>query len=429
MRVIAKTRTDVGRRRQGNEDALFADEALGLFVVCDGMGGHAAGEVAFNAAVETLVEWARARILSIAELEPALRPSALAELLRDGVERANARIHALGAEDASRRGAGTTCTALVVSGGTAALAHVGDTRLYLVRGGQIHQITNDHTFLAEALRRGMSREEALQHIPTNMLSRAVGPNPHVDIDTLSFDLLPGDKLLLCTDGLHGYFVEPNELLPFLDDVAAAPERLVDVANERGGEDNISVIALEVAAHAPTAAEDSIRLSRVTQALRALSGIEVLRELTYSELLEVTGALRSEDVEAGAMVLREGETSAAFYIIASGRAAVERGGKRLAELTSGGHFGEMALLTNRPRSATVVALEPCRLLVLTREALYPLFQHNPVLAVKFLWNLGVRQSLRLDETTEWLSAGREAAPDTLVERWGDELLVSPFSRRG
>jgi CRP-like cAMP-binding protein len=89
---------------------------------------------------------------------------------------------------------------------------------------------------------------------------------------------------------------------------------------------------------------------------------------------------------------------------------------------------MALLTNRPRSATVVTVEPCRLLVLSREALYPLFQHNPVLAVKFLWNLGVRQSLRLDETTEWLSGGRDAVPDTLVERWGDEMVASPFSRR-
>lgn len=428
MRVIAKSKTDVGRRRQGNEDALLSDESIGLYVVCDGMGGHAAGEVASNTAIETIAERVRGRLPSIGELDVERRPAALAEMLRDAVERANARVYGLGADDPSKRGAGTTCTALVVHGGKAALAHVGDTRLYLLRGGQIHQISNDHTFLAEAMRRGMAREEAIQHIPTNMLSRAVGPNQHVDIDTLTFDLLPGDKLLLCTDGLHGYFVEPSALAPYLDDVATAPNRLVDAANEAGGEDNISVIALEVVTEAPPAVEDSIRLSRVTQALHALSGIEVLRELTYSELLEVTTALRSEDVEAGTVVLREGETSAAFYIIASGRASVERGGKRLAELSQGSHFGEMALLTNRPRSATIVTLEPCRLLVLTREALYPLFQHNPVLAVKFLWNLGVRQSLRLDETTEWLSNGREAAPDTLVERWGDELLVSPFSQR-
>lgn len=428
MRVIAKAKTDVGRRRQGNEDAIFTDEGLGLFVVCDGMGGHAAGELASGTAVEVIAERVRARLPSISELEPELRAAALAELLRDAVERANARVNALGEENPAHRGAGTTCTALAVLRGVSALAHVGDTRLYLLRGGQIHQISNDHTFLAEAMRRGMSREEAIQHIPTNMLARAVGPNKHVDIDTLTFDLLPGDKLLLCTDGLHGYFVDPNELLPYLENTATAPERLVETANQRGGEDNISVIVLEVAPDAPTEVEDSIRLSRVTQALRALTGIEVLRELSYSELLEVTGALRSEDVDAGTVILREGEASAAFYIVAAGRASVERGGKRLAEIGHGSHFGEMALLTNRPRSATVVALEPSRLLVLTREALYPLFQHNPVLAVKFLWNLGVRQSLRLDETTEWLSTGREAAPDTLVERWGDELVASPFSRR-
>lgn len=428
VRITAKAKTDVGLRRQGNEDALLIDEALGLYVVCDGMGGHAAGEVASQAAVEAIAQCVAEGLPAAGKVEPDRRAAALADLLREAVDGANARVHAIGIEDPSKRGAGTTCTALVIARGTAALAHVGDTRLYLLRAGQMHQITNDHTFLAEALRRGMSREEAIQHIPTNMLSRAVGPNKHVDVDTLSFDLLPGDKLMLCTDGLHGYFVEAPELAPFMADIAAAPDRLVAAANDRGGEDNISVIALEIAAEATPAPEDSIRLSRVTQALRALAGIEVLRELTYSELLEVAGALRSEEVAAGTAVVREGETSATFYIIASGRASVERGGKRLAELAPGSHFGEMALLTNRPRSATVVTLEACRLLSLTREAVYPLFQHNPVLAVKFLWNLGVRQSLRLDETTEWLSAGREAAPDTLVERRDDEMIASPFSKR-
>jgi serine/threonine protein phosphatase PrpC/CRP-like cAMP-binding protein len=428
VRITATSKTDVGRLRQGNEDSVLVDEDLGLFIVCDGMGGHAAGEVASQAAVATIAERVAEGLSAIDELEPERRATGLAELLRDGVDRANARVHAIGEQDSSKRGAGTTCTALLIAAGTAALAHVGDSRLYLLRAGQIHQISNDHTFIAEAVRRGMSRAEAIQNIPTNMLSRAVGPNRHVDVDTLSFDLLPADRLLLCSDGLHGYFVESAELVPFLADFAAAPDRLVDAANERGGEDNISVIAVEVAAEAAAAAEDSIRLSRVTQALRALAGIEVLRELSYSELLEVAGALRSEEVPADTAVVCEGEASATFYIIASGRASVERGGKRLAELVAGSHFGEMALLTNRPRSATVRTIEPCRLLSLTREAVYPLFQQNSVLAVKFLWNLGVRQSLRLDETIEWLSAGRDAAPDTLVERYGDEMIASPFSKR-
>jgi len=428
VRVIAKARTDVGKRRQANQDAFLVDEAMGLYVVCDGMGGHAAGEEASQVGVETIQSRVRERLPSMKGVEPERRAAALTEILKDAVERANVKVHAIGLDAPEKRGAGTTCTALLIQGGLAALGHVGDTRLYLFRNSEVHQISNDHTFLAEAMRRGVSRDEALKHIPTNMLSRAVGPHPHVDVDTLSFDILPGDKLMLCTDGLHGYFVESPELVPYMSDVARAPDLLVDAANEQGGEDNISVIALEVSPEAPAAAEDTARLSKVTEALHALSGIELLRELSYSELLEVAGVLRSEEVPSGKVVLREGETSAAVYIVAHGRVSVERGGKRLAALTSGSHFGEMALLTNRPRSATVVTLEPTRLLVLTREALYPLFQQNPVLAVKFLWNLGVRQSLRLDETTEWLSTGRDNAPDTLVERWGEEMVVSPFSRR-
>jgi hypothetical protein len=229
---------------------------------------------------------------------------------------------------------------------------------------------------------------------------------------------------MCSDGLHGYFQSSRELGELLDPVAGAADRLIDVANERGGEDNISVIVLSASEDVPPAEHDAANKTRITQNLRTLGGVEILRELSYPELLELSSALESEQYEAGAVILREGDTSAALYILVEGKAQVERGGKRLAELVAGSHFGEMALLTNRPRSATVRAVEACRVLVLTREKLYPLFQNNPVIAVKFLWNLAVRQSLRLDEVTSWLSSGTELAPDTVV----DETAASPFSMR-
>jgi len=355
------------------------------------------------------------------------RAAALAELARDAVERANARVHAL-KSDPEKRGAGTTCTALLVHGGMAAMAHVGDSRLYLLRGGEINQISNDHTFVAEGMRRGLSFEAAAAQFGTNMLSRAVGPAERVDIDTLGFDVLPGDKLLLCTDGLHGYFSDEKELAPCLASVHAAPQKLIALANERGGEDNITAVVLEATADVSTTQHDENRLSRVTQNLRAVGSIEILRELSYSEVLEIASALRVVEHPAQAVVLCEGEVSSALYIIAEGRVQVERGGKRFAELGPGGHFGEMALLTNRPRSATVRTLESCRLLALDREQLYPLFQSNPIIAVKFLWNLAVRQSLRLDELTEWLSAPTDQPPDTVVDHSLEEVCASPYSLR-
>jgi CRP-like cAMP-binding protein len=200
--------------------------------------------------------------------------------------------------------------------------------------------------------------------------------------------------------------------------------LVRIANERGGEDNISAIVIEVAPDVPANTDDTMRQARITQNLRALGGIELFGELSFSEVLEVAGALKTAEFERGDEILGEGDASQSLYIIADGRVEVQRGEKRLAVLGAGSHFGEMALLTNRPRSATVRATEPCRVLVLTREQLYPLFQNNPVIAVKFLWNLSVRQSLRLDEASEWLSTGAERAPDTVIDR----VAASPFSKR-
>jgi serine/threonine protein phosphatase PrpC len=425
VQIVAVGASDVGQHRQGNEDSFLVDEALGLFVVCDGMGGHAAGEVASGLAVESICERVQARLPSVTALEPDHRPAAMAELMRDAVERANAKVHALG-KDPKKHGAGTTCTALLIHGDNAAMAHVGDSRLYLQRQGQVNQISNDHTFIAEAMRRGLSYEDALAQFGRNMLSRAVGPAEHVDIDTLAFDVLPGDRLVLCSDGLHGYFDDPREIGAHLSPPTTAPKRLVALANERGGEDNITVVVVEAVADAHATAQESMRLSRVTQNLQALKGIELLRELTYSEVLEIASAARHEEVGPGHVVLREGDPSSALYIIATGKVEVERGGKKLADLGPGSHFGEMALLTNRPRSATVKSVEPCRLLVLGREQMYPLFQTNPIIAVKFLWNLAVRQSLRLDEATEWLSHAGEVAPDTLIDSPPHDLCASPYS---
>jgi PPM family protein phosphatase len=427
VKIVAQGNSDVGRVREGNEDSFLVDSELGLHVVCDGMGGHAAGEVASRLAVDAV----RTHVeKSLAELDqlPELRiPTALTDLMKGAVEYANARVHEL-KDDPARRGAGTTCTALLIRGNTAAMAHVGDTRLYLRRGGRLYQISNDHTFIAEGMRRGMTFEEALTQFGMNMLSRAVGPTERVEVDTLSFELLPGDVLLLCTDGLHGYFHDLAELQEKLEPTNTASARLVALASERGGEDNITALVVEARAEKDATVTESTRASRVTQNLRALGGIELLHELTYSELLQVSNAFRSEEHPADAVVLKAGDASAALYIIASGKVQVERGGKRLAELGPGSHFGEMALLTNRPRSATVRTLEPCRLLVLDRGELYPLFQANAIVAVKFLWSLCVRQSLRLDEASEWLSSSSDKAPDTVVDHSLAELFASPYSQR-
>jgi CRP-like cAMP-binding protein len=172
-----------------------------------------------------------------------------------------------------------------------------------------------------------------------------------------------------------------------------------------------------------------RLSRVYEDLSALSAMELFGELEYPELLEVASALRTEELEKDVTVLTEGEASKALYVIAAGKVSVEKGGSQLTTLASGSHFGEMALLTNRPRTATVKTLEPTRLLILDQDAVYPLFQTNPVIGVKFLWRLGQVQSLRLDEATLLLrppSSGSDGL-DFSGERT-QRLFPPPFSKR-
>ena len=429
VKIRAEASSDVGQRRDHNGDNYLVDDEHGLFIVCDGMGGHAAGEVASALAAKTIQEAVR-RELGAAEahdepLDP-WRAAHVVEVLRRAVEAANTAVHRLGQRDPKARGAGTTCTVLSIRGQRGVLAHVGDSRLYLRRAGQLHQLTMDHSFVADAMMRGYTLEQALEAFPSNLLMRAVGPLERVQVDTLEFDVLPGDVYLLCSDGLHGYFDHESTGLAELLEGEDVAERLVSFANERGGEDNITAVVVRPEAEDAAGEE---RLSRVYEDLSALSAMELFGELEYPELLEVASTLRTEELEEGVTVLSEGEASKALYIIASGRVSVERSGSRLTTLSSGSHFGEMALLTNRPRTATVKTLEPTRLLVLDQDAVYPLFQTNPVIGVKFLWRLGQVQSLRLDEATLLLRppSGEESGLDFSGERT-QRLFPPPFSKR-
>ncbi len=429
MNIESQAQTDVGKRRDHNEDHFVRSDELGLYIVCDGMGGHASGEVASALAAKTLVDQVTRELGPIPSEDVPLEPHAIAQLadvMQRAGEAVNTAVHELGKTATTSRGAGTTCTALCLRGGRGVLMHVGDSRLYLKRAGEIHQLSFDHSFVAEAIRRGMSPEEAEANFPSNLLTRAVGPLEKVQVDTLEFEVLPNDTFLLCSDGLHGYFLNDAELGTFLaEDSPETASKLVDFANDRGGADNITCVVVRVR---EAAKEIGDRLSRVNEDLSALSHMELFNELTYSEVLEVAGALRTEERKTGEIILDEGDVSRSLYVIASGSVDVRRGGTRLTTLSAGSHFGEMALLTNRPRSATIRALEPCRLLALDQDQLYPLFQNSPVIGVKFLWKLSQVQSLRLDEATLW----SHPAPDTEVRppplETTQELFPPPFSRK-
>jgi PPM family protein phosphatase len=229
LRLRVGARTDVGRVRQGNEDAFTVQHPL--FAVADGMGGHQGGEVASKLALE--------RLERVTDGE-----SDLAEVVRD----ANRAVFSKAAEDPGLRGMGTTLTAVRVEGDRLHWAHVGDSRMYRLRDGDLERITRDHTVVEQLVEQGrLTPKEAEIHPQRSILVRALGVEEDVEVDEGDVDVRNGDRLLLCSDGLTG-MVDEDDILRILvetEDPQAASDGLVAAANEAGGQDNITALVLDV----------------------------------------------------------------------------------------------------------------------------------------------------------------------------------------
>jgi PPM family protein phosphatase len=237
-RILAAGVTDTGQVRPANEDAYLVGESV--FAVADGMGGHLAGEVASATALQP-----------IEALDGRVFPEATEAVtaLREAVVAANAQVSKMAADEPSYRGMGTTLTATMVEGRRIHIAHVGDSRAYLLRNGHFSQLTDDHTLVQHLVDEGqITREEAATHPQRSIITRAIGVSREVDVDSMSLDLEPGDQLLLCSDGLTGVVEDEiieSELTPDVEPQEAI-ERLVERANAAGGPDNITIVLLRVA---------------------------------------------------------------------------------------------------------------------------------------------------------------------------------------
>ena len=413
--------TDVGRKRQHNEDAFAVDAELGLFVVADGMGGHAAGEVASQRAVEVVREQlaaGRQVLEDLGQANNAEARAAAAALVETAIQRACAEVYRLAASDSTKRGMGTTFVCLVMAGTKGIVGHVGDSRVYLVRGGQAHRLTEDHTLIAAQVKAGtLTREQAQASQFRNVITRAVGIQESVQVDTLMVDLLPKDLFVLCSDGLHGYLAD-DELAPLTHsaELESLPKKLVGLANDRGGKDNVTVVVVGIS-DAGAAPEE---LEETTSRMEVLKSIPIFRHLTYKEQTAILSIASTKAFPAESEILTEGQSGDELYIVVKGRVRVETGGVGVAELRAGGHFGEMGLVDHAPRSATVRALEPTRAMVIARSELMQLMKREPILAVKLLWSFVQVLSDRLRATNNELSEIRqELAAAQAVQPFAEE----------
>jgi protein phosphatase len=256
VKLTSVARTDVGRKRQINEDAFFRDDARGFYVVADGVGGHNKGEIASREAVEQLRSWVYGASRDLDRLVERVTFGdsecvwEIRRLLESGVKSACYMVFGMAELDPEKKGMSTTLSALLIRAGLAFAVHVGDSRVYRVRKDSVLQLTEDHTLINYKVKHGMmTKQEAEKAAGKNVITRAVGHKDYVQVDTADIDTAVGDRFCLCSDGLHGYFEDDKEVVDLCGDgeLDECAEASIAFALQRGGKDNITTIVIEVLA--------------------------------------------------------------------------------------------------------------------------------------------------------------------------------------
>ena len=272
MRIEVGAATDIGRVREVNEDSYLVEAPL--YAVADGMGGHKGGDVASSLALETVEAMFREGDGTLA----------------DQVREANRAVHERSIADQKVRGMGTTLTAVTITGSDARFVHVGDSRAYLLRAGDLRQVTSDHTLVARMVKAGeISREEAAVHPHRNVVTKVVGTEATVAVDESTVPLLDGDRLLLCSDGLTGMVAEDQiqAILEAEPDPQRAADRMVKAANRAGGVDNITVLVLDAHAEQGDPPPGQLpKLSRRPSLQRVLAGALIVVVVLVAALFGV-----------------------------------------------------------------------------------------------------------------------------------------------
>ena len=240
METAAIGMTDIGMVRKNNQDSIYLDNSNLLYIVCDGMGGHAGGEIASRMVIEHFQN------LEHKGFPRGSKDHEIQMYLEKNVKLASCSIFLRSMENQSYKDMGTTCSLVWLDGNKAHCAHAGDSRIYIFRSGFLYQISEDHSLIAEQLKAGIiTEEEAKNHILKNVITRSVGYRKEEHIDTFSQVVKPKDRLLICSDGLHNK-VNDIEIAKILSSNVENKEKvLVDLANKNGGEDNISVIVITI----------------------------------------------------------------------------------------------------------------------------------------------------------------------------------------
>jgi serine/threonine protein phosphatase PrpC len=403
IELVGWASTDVGKVRRNNEDAFLYAADLGLFAVADGMGGHAGGEVASRMAVDLLRAAADtipdARFLEDGSLAGR---EAILDWLYDTVRNINLQIHTRSQSDPALGGMGCTLEVAVFRSNGVFLAHVGDSRTYLLREGSLYRLTEDHTLEQLLLTRdGLAPEEAARHPHKGALVRAIGPGAAVEPDTMFYEVGPGDVLLQCSDGLHG-MVSDAEIQETLlaETPAKAPRALVAAALDGGGRDNVTPLVVAVQ-RCSVAAPVLVGSQR---ALGAMAASPLFATFAPSELVRLQKLAAARTFKTGAVMVAQGRIAPALSLVLSGTFTFLHDEQVVGQGGAGDHFGELGLV-DASSAVTAVAESDVTVLEFPLSGLRDLLRTDAPVAARLYHSLLRRLHERASGALESLTRYR------------------------
>ncbi len=401
MKITADGATDIGRQKAHNEDAFTICEEVQLYLVCDGVGGLSAGDVASKMACQSIVAEIKKNDSPINNYKKEMsleNRDLLIDHISSAISIASHKIWKFSQHENNKNQMATTLVMALIINDNAFIAHVGDSRLYLFRKNEGFLMTEDHSYVNELIKHGvLAEEKAKNHPQAKVITRALGFQELVKIDTLHIELEKADRLLLCSDGLHHYF-EMQDLQNLIQnsDNKKFNAEAIALANKKGGHDNIT--SLLITFGDPSETQQN---SEVSQKIATLKKLDLFKTLSFKELSKVLEIIKVKSFPEKKLILHEGDMGDEMFIILTGSVDVLIANKKIKTIQKGSFFGEMALVDKEIRSASIIANENTRTLIIQRTELLQLFRKENPIGLKMMWAMLQTANIRIRQNDQRL----------------------------